>query len=388
MVRMDRLGVIDYLAEASQKNDDVQIKIICPLSSENEEIAKRISSASAYNGNHHNNGVRILHGNNSAYGMFIVDGERSFSAEAREPFELEFSQAIGFSIYSNSKPSVETFKSVFELLWNERTLNEELKIADKMQKEFINIAAHELRNPIQPILSISEVLQGMIKDTQQCELLDITVRNAKRLRQLTEDILDVSRIESNSLRLKKEHFNLSEMVLNCISDFRNQIKKENRDNNLDLKALFSLHGGTKKNEKVANEDIFIEADRNRLYQVISNLLSNAIKFTKEGIISVSIERRKGGGRVTTNTDYNYRTRNDGDAGNDIVIGIKDTGVGIDPEILPRLFTKFTTKSETGGTGLGLFISKSIVEAHGGKIWAQNNSDGKGCSFYISLPLDI
>ena len=166
--------------------------------------------------------------------MFIVDGERSFSAEAREPFELEFSQAIGFSIYSNSKPSVETFKSVF----------------------------------------------------------------------------------------------------------------------------------------------------------ISNLLSNAIKFTKEGIISVSKERRKGGGRVTTNTDYNYRTRNNGDAGNDIVIGIKDTGVGIDPEILPRLFTKFTTKSETGGTGLGLFISKSIVEAHGGKIWAQNNSDGKGCSFYISLPLDI
>ncbi len=137
-------------------------------------------------------------------------------------------------------------------------------------------------------------------------------------RQLTEDILDVSRIESNSLRLKKEHFNLSEMVLNCISDFRNQIKKENRDSNLDLKALFSLHGGTKKNEKVANEDIVIKADRNRLYQVISNLLSNAIKFTKEGITSVSIERRKGGGRVTTNTDYNYRTRNDGDAGNDIV----------------------------------------------------------------------
>jgi signal transduction histidine kinase len=89
-----------------------------------------------------------------------------------------------------------------------------------------------------------------------------------------------------------------------------------------------------------------------------------------------------------NTDYNYRTRNDGDAGNDIVIGIKDTGVGIDPEILPRLFTKFTTKSETGGTRLGLFISKSIVEAHGGKIWAQNNSDSKGCNFYISLPLDI
>jgi signal transduction histidine kinase len=257
-----------------------------------------------------------------------------------------------------------------------------------MQKEFINIAAHELRNPIQPILSISEVLQGMVKDTQQCELLDITVRNAKRLRQLTEDILDVSRIESNSLRLKKEQFNLSEMVLNCISDFRNQIKKENKDSNLKLQAFFSLNGGTKKNEKVVNEDIFIEADRNRIYQVISNLLSNAIKFTKEGIITVTIERRKGRVRLRTDKDYNDDTRSDGHAGSEIVIGIKDTGAGIDPELLPRLFTKFTTRSETGGTGLGLFISKSIVEAHGGKIWAENNSDGEGSGFYISLPLYI
>jgi signal transduction histidine kinase len=361
MIRVERLGIIDNLMQASQKNN-AQIKIICPLSSENQEIAKRIS-ASIYNNN-----VRILNGNNSAYGMLIVDGERFFTSELREPLELEFSKAIGFTIYSNSKPSVEAFKSIFELLWNERTLNEELKRADRMQREFINIAAHELRNPIQPILSISEVLQSMIKDTQQCELLDITVRNAKRLRQLTEDILDVSKIESDSLQLKREQFNLSEMILNCISDFRNQIKKENRDSDLKLEALFSSNGETK-----TNLNIFIEADRNRLYQVVSNILNNAIKFTKEGAITVCIERK--GAKI----------KNDG--GDDVVvIGIKDTGAGVDSEILPRLFTKFATKSETGGTGLGLFISKSIVEAHGGKIWAENNSDGRGSGFYISLPL--
>ena len=377
MVRMDRIGVIDHLVQTSQKNDGVQIKIICPLSSENEEIAKRISTGTPT--------IKILNGNNSAHGMFIVDSERFFSAELREPLELEFSQAIGFSIYSNSKPSVEAFKSVFELLWNERTLNEELKRADKMQKEFINIAAHELRNPIQPILSISEVLQGMIRDTQQRELLDITVRNARRLRQLTEDILDVSRIESNSLRLKKEYFNLSEMILNCISDFRNQIKKENRDSVLKLESLFISNKGKEKN-KVINGEIFIEADRNRLYQVVSNLLSNAIKFTKQGAIVVSIERRKEKKRSTKNKDYNDGLGRDDHVADQIVIGVKDTGVGIDSEVLPRLFTKFTTKSETAGTGLGLFISKSIVEAHGGKIWAENNSDDKGCSFYFSLPL--
>ena len=374
MVRMDRLGVIDYLMQASQKNG-VQIKIICPLSSENEEIVKRISSNSP--------NIRILNGNNSAHGMIIVDGERVLRAELREPLETEFSNAIGFTIYSNSKPSVDSFKSTFELLWNERTLNEELKRADRMQREFINIAAHELRNPIQPILSITEVLQHGAKDAQERELLDITVRNAKRLRQLTEDILDVSKIESNSLQLKREQFNLSEMVLNCISDFRNQIKNDNRDSILRLEALFSSNRDTQKKEK---QDIFIEADRNRIYQVISNLLNNAIKFTKEGAIQVSIERKE------EEKEKKKKTREDenddvDDSASVVVICVKDTGVGIDSEIMPRLFSKFATSSESGGTGLGLFISKSIVEAHGGKIWAENNSYGKGSGFYFSLPLN-
>jgi two-component system, OmpR family, sensor histidine kinase VicK len=174
------------------------------------------------------------------------------------------------------------------------------------------------------------------------------------------------------MRLNKQQFNLSDMILNCISDFRNQIKNENRDSNLKLEVLFSSDEGAKTNE----EDVIIEADRNRLYQVVSNLLSNAIKFTKEGAIVVSIEIRAEG--KTKNSD------ND-ESGVDVVISVKDTGVGIDSEVLPRLFMKFITKSETGGTGLGLFISKSI-EAHGGRIWAKNNNDGKGATFAFSLPI--
>jgi len=198
----------------------------------------------------------------------------------------------------------------------------------------------------------SELLNNqiiMMRKTRDSTLLDTIIRNAKRLQRLTEDILDVTKIESQSLQLNKEQFNLHEMMLNAIADSNNQLKK---DSNTKL-------------ELVSKEDIFVEADKARLNQVIANLLSNAIKFTQEE-----------GGSITIRTEImNSR----------ILVSIKDTGTGIDPEILPRLFTKFVTKPETGGTGLGLFISKSIVEAHGGSIWAENNKDGKGASFTFSLP---
>ena len=152
----------------------------------------------------------------------------------------------------------------------------------------------------------------------------------------------------------------------------NNSKNENKDGNLKLEVLFSSDEGTKTNEG----DVFIEADRNRLYQVVSNLVSNAIKFTKEGAILVSIEIKARG-----------KTKNsDNESGVDVVVSVRDPRQGIDPEIMPRLFTKFATKSDIGGTGLGLFISKSIVEAHGGKVWAENNADGKGATFSFSLPL--
>jgi signal transduction histidine kinase len=264
------------------------------------------------------------------------------------------------------------------LLWNKRleftvntrtaelrSANEQLKVHAKMQKEFINIAAHELRTPIQPVLSLTQIIRSKIKDVEQGELLDVVIRNAKRLHQLAEDILDITRIESQSLKLNKERFNLNDLISNVMQDYRNQVEKDH-DN---ISLLYES-----KNDII----FFVEADRHRVTQVISNLLNNAIKFIKEegeggegGTVSVTLQKKK-----------------EEDNQQQVLVSVKDSGTGIHSDIIPRLFSKFATKSEKG-TGLGLFISKSIVEAHGGKIWAENNvSDGsaeKGATFTFSLP---
>jgi signal transduction histidine kinase len=274
--------------------------------------------------------------------------------------------------------------------------NEQLKIHDKMQKEFINVAAHELRTPIQPIISLSEILRssrklGLRRDVrgvlqqegqiqqqqqQQDELLDIIIRNARRLRRLTESILDVTKMEAQSLFIRKERFNLNKLILDTIADFRNQIIKENKD----IKLEFTSNWKSGEDEYKDDDIFFVEADKDRISQVISNLLSNAINSMEAGTITVTAERKEkregGGDREDT-------------SGQEFVVTVKDTGSGIDPEILPRLFTKFATKSQAG-TGLGLFISKNIIESHGGKIWAEDNNntahDGKGAIFSFSLPV--
>ena len=238
--------------------------------------------------------------------------------------------------------------------------NEQLKAHDKMQKEFINIAAHELRTPIQPILVISALLSSKIKDRKQYELIDVISRNAKRLQRLAEDILDVSRIEGRNLSLNKELFNINDVIRNVIQDFKNQIEKgSNDDKNSGISIRFE-----------PKEDIIlVKADKGRLIQVISNLLDNAIKFTK---LRTEIEKEKKINIISEKIDDN------------VVVIVKDTGVGIDPEIVPKLFSRFTPSLY--GTGLGLYISKSIVEAHRGEISAHNNSDGNGATFSFTIPL--
>jgi len=340
MVRVDRLGFIGYIIEASQKG--ATVKIICPLSDENLEILKKISEQAP--------AVTILNGDNCLYGVYIIDSKKFLRAELKDPEAEKFSEAIGFTVYSNSKVGVDSLRSVFELLWKERKLNEDLKIHDKMQQEFINIASHEIRTPTQAILGYSKLIQQHPERRE--EMIEAIVRNATRLQRLTNDILDVTRIETQSLKLNVERVNLNELISDIIEDQKNEIEKTNKDIRL-------VH-------ERQDQIIEIDADKNRLTQVISNLLSNAIKFTREGTIRVTEEVKDSMALVT----------------------VMDTGRGIDPEISPRLFLKFAAKSETG-MGLGLFISKSIVEAHGGKIWAQNNTDydrKKGATFTFSIPL--
>jgi signal transduction histidine kinase len=316
----------------------------------------------------------IAKGNFEAKTVERADGgadeikEMASSFEAMRKYIVSTNRDLEKLVESKTKELQETNEQLAQA-------NRELETRDRIQKEFINIAAHELRTPIVPILNLSELLYSNIllypnvkgqqkeqgqeeqKQKEMLEIVEIILRNANRLHQLTEDILDVTRIESHTLKLRKERFNLNDAILNVVKDYRTQIADDN------VKVMYES----------GNNNILVEADKRRLTQVISNLLNNANKFTKEGTITV------------TTTTIQRKDEGNGKGEAEVVIAVKDTGTGIDPELIPRLFTKFATKSYQG-TGLGLFISKSIIEAHGGKIWAENNSDGKGASFYFTLPV--
>jgi two-component system sensor histidine kinase VicK len=362
-LRQAHAGGIELLEEAAERG--IKIKILTPLhKSSKNEIIQKISQ-------HKRIETRFIGESlQSKVSIMTVDRKFSLAIELKDDTKETSYEAIGLATYSNSKSTVISYASIFESLWIQSELYEQLKIHDKMQKEFIDVAAHELRTPMQPIIGLSEMLlsrkqleenaitaltHNQINNKNKLQedllMLNTIVRNAKRLQRLTEDILDVTRIESQSLKLNIERFNLIDLISTTVQDYKNEIEKT------DSKLKF-MH--TLKKEDI----ILVEGDRNRLNQLFANLLNNAIKFTKKGTIYVSIQKKD----------------------NHVIISIKDTGQGIDPQIYPRLFTKFATKSETGGTGLGLFISKSIVEAHGGRIWALTNNDGIGATFAFSLPL--
>jgi signal transduction histidine kinase len=264
-------------------------------------------------------------------------------------------------------------ESLRESLNHLKEVNRKLITKYNNQREFVSLAAHELRSPIMPILGILELLEYEFEESDKKEIklqrehFERLARNTKRLERLASEILDVTKIDDQSLRLNKEYFNLKETVLDLIQDHKRQLEKSNASMKLLYESKIEEEEETPARQDDSSPNIFINADKIRINQVIDNLLTNAIKFTEEGTVSISITCKRGKNHTDT-----------------IIVRIKDNGTGIHPEILPRLFSKFVTRSNMG-TGLGLFISKNIVEAHGGKMWGVNNTDGKGATFVITLP---
>jgi signal transduction histidine kinase len=359
------LGLMKKLVEER----DIKVRILTPVDDPVELDAQALRAVASIN----KINIRFIEPElKTKVSILVVDRKYSLVVELKDDTKLTTEEAIGLATYSNSKSTVLSYCSIFESMWKQtdlyqklNQLYEQLKVHDRMQKEFIDVAAHELRTPIQPILSLSEIIRTRV-DSEEQQLLDVIIRNSKRLQRLTDDILDVSKIESQSLILNKERFDLNRMVLDIIQDFEDQLRKEKKDCTL----KFSQENRTGEE---GDDTIFLEADKGRITQVISNLLNNALKFTKQGTITIAVrtEKQEGG---TVGDDY-------------VLASVKDDGTGIDPAIMPRLFSKFVTNSQTG-TGLGLFISKSIIEAHGGKIWAENNESNtsKGAIFYFTLPI--
>lgn len=263
--------------------------------------------------------------------------------------------------------------------------NKQLKYHDKLQEEFVNTAAHELRTPIQPILGLSEHLSSRTSDPKQRHLVGVIFRNAKRLQRLSQNILDVSKIEGEKLILQKERFDINDLINNIVQEYRARMIRRNEDDENNKKEGMQTDKEAPQIQIQISFDhkqdvINVYADKERLYQVITNLLDNSLKFMKS----------KGGGRGEgegeKKDDHNNKRvltvlseKKDDD---NVQVSIKDTG----PQVLPRLFSRFASGSYSG-TGLGLYICKKIVESHGGSISGKNNSDGIGATFSFSLPLD-
>lgn len=360
LLRHKKTGGIDLLIENVIKNK-THVRILVPIEDKVKEVIHKLEQV---------NGIDIRNIEapmQTRMTILLVDRKYSLVVELKDDTKIDLKEAIGLATYSNSKSTVLSYVSIFETLWKQSELREELLAHSMAQKEFINVAAHELRNPIQPILGLSEILlkaddtvfnSSRSNTFIQKEIVEIIVRNARRLWRLTEDILDVTRIEDRSLKLNKQSFSIVRTLSEMIKDYASDMRNSNR------KLSFSIISPREL------DSAHILADENRIKQVIANLVDNAIKFTEEGIVTVSAE-------INPRRDY-------------LIVKVKDTGSGIDREILPRLFTKFVTKSARG-TGLGLYICKGIIEAHKGDIWAINNSiengtgNNKGATFGFSLP---
>jgi two-component system sensor histidine kinase VicK len=348
--REEKIGIFESLEEAAARGTD--IRILLPTDKEIEEkIQEKMKSKKGFEVRK----IKTTIPTESRSKIVIIDRREYLMVELKDNSKETFIEAVGSAIFSNSNSTVLSYVTMFDSLWKQSELYEKLEAHDRMQREFINIAAHELRTPTQSILGYSELLQDDPGE-HSAEMLKSLTRNAYRLQALITDILDVARIEAGTLILERQNVDLRDIITTAISDVENQLKVSGKR----IEISYSHKQIQPAREK---KEIIIYADKDRILQVLSNLLSNALKFTKEGTIEIT----------TTKED------------NEVIVKVRDSGSGIDSEIFPRLFEKFASKSEKG-TGLGLFLSKNITEAHGGRIWAENNPDGIGATFAFSLPI--
>jgi signal transduction histidine kinase len=459
-------GTLQLLREMVEQNDNLKVSILTPI----DDSIRQSSSLRLLTRYGPNIQVQdIAPSIGIKIKTLVVDRKESLVMELIHTREEVATATIGFSIYSNSEPTVLSYSSIFEVLYDQSVLFQQLDQNDKVKSEFINVAAHELRTPIMPILNGVEILEEKLGDRKiefQREL-DMITRNASRLQNLAESILQVSRIESGSFSLDiQNNVDLHKLVSQVIEDIEKKYaykeksnkvsilflpfdgNNNNNHNNNSIKSSTSKssstnsrYDGIAKMEAAAevktatgdakmeatadakevqkgrqqqekrqvhppnngpNHLLYVDCDPQKISQVIFNLLDNAMKFTTDGKIVVSTSlmgesthspSASPGENVpnTATTDggsgnvhgVNHREDNNGDSGSNhierrkrdaVLVTVEDTGRGVNSKIKDQLFEKFVTKSNQG-TGLGLYLSRKIVEKHGGRIWFEetNNS---------------
>jgi two-component system sensor histidine kinase VicK len=357
--REEGVGIFAELRQASQRG--VTVRILSPIDDFVSHQLEGLRTA----------GIAVRQIESPAetkFKLLIVDRRFSLVIETKDDSKGTFERAIGLATFSTSKPTVLPYVTIFESFWRETDLYEKAREADKIKDEFVNIAAHELRNPISPIIASAdfaiediEKLKESKDDTLTLDSLEenihIIARNAAKLYKLSEDILQVSKIESGTFSLRLGQVDLKALCEMAVQDTKKKIESEKKPLDIHLDYKIPSNG---------SEAVAISCDSSKISQVIYNLLDNAVKFTDKGTISISVAMHEE---------------------SSIIFKVEDSGVGIDREIKDRLFDKFASRSN-GGTGLGLYLSKKIVEAHGGKVWGSNNPSGIGATFSFTLPTDL
>jgi two-component system, OmpR family, sensor histidine kinase VicK len=404
----EKSGTLQLLKEMADKNKDLKINILLPMDSS----IRQSLSFGLLNKNLKNTNIifqDIAPSVNIKIKSLVVDRTESLIMELKHPREEKLTASIGFSIYSNSESIVLSYASIFEVLYNQSILFGQMKEEENVKNEFINIAAHELRTPIMPILNGLEILEEKLGDKKNKfrREIDIITRNASRLQNLAEGILQVSRIESGSFGLSiQKDVDIYDLILQVIDDvekkymYTDKAKKvaivfeplsktchqnENYvDNDITVTNEIEKEKDDENNndeKKARHKPLYMDCDSQKISQVIFNLLDNAMKFTTEGQIVVSIAfQREILPHNDVSSDVNTAKENKINAvdnfsekRNDMLVTIKDPGFGVNSTIKDQLFEKFSSRS-TQGTGLGLYLSKKIVEAHGGKIWYEEPND--------------
>jgi two-component system, OmpR family, sensor histidine kinase VicK len=357
--REEQLGIFGELEQAVQRGVSIRV-----LTAEDDFVKVLLDALRT-------KGIivrRIEAPSEAKFKLLIVDRSVSLVIETKDDSKATFEQAVGLATFSNSKATVLPYVTIFESFWRETELYEKAQEAERLKDEFVNISAHELRNPITPIMAGADFAIEQLKKIKEgkfdegtisslTENLNMILRNASKIHRLSEDLLQVSKLESGTFTLHVEEVQLKQILEQAVEDAKKKAASQNKDVKIILDYIL-------KNES-PQSDFILYCDGSKIAQVLYNVLDNAIKFTEKGDIVLSVSM------------YNE---------NNIVIKVEDSGPGIDPSIKDKLFEKFTSKSHNG-TGLGLFLSRKIVEAHGGSIWAADNPRGNGATFAFTMPID-
>jgi len=357
--REEKIGIIEELKRAASRG--IKIRILTPEDDFIQDLLEYLRSNKI-------NIRRIESSAGSKFKLLIIDRKISLVIETNDDSRSEFLDAVGLATISNSNPTVQPYVAIFEGFWKEIELYEKARNAERVKDEFVNIAAHELRTPIMPIIAGIELFKNELSELEKNvplnpkmkedidSIFSMMLRNSTRLLQLSEDILQVSKIESGAFTLHIERVDFNSLIKQILND----IKKKYLARKEKVRFVVDSRLSSKPDHQ-----FILFCDKLKITQALLNLIDNAIKFTEEGTISLSAILED----------------------NHILVQVRDSGIGVDPTIKNQLFEKFVTKSEEG-TGLGLYITRKIVEAHGGLIWLENNIDENGATFSFTLPIDL